>query len=495
MISMKNKRIVESFQKIQPGEARLERILNTAYERVYSEESSLGKKRASSWKRLMPAAACLAALITLSVGGYKVVAEANEYKEAVAFFDTNGFTTAGLSRAEIKEVYRDITTGRFSSNKTAAMFERHVGGYEITHSEPSPEDLKNLWNKLNNAPMDSIYKVDYNESPDSNLGFDTLKSSVLSKRDTNGDIIWSVTFDKLYIDWYVTHGDYIAVYGNEPTWTSWMPTVARVALVKAGDGTILWDKKIDTGYNREHITALVFDGDQLTVFAEGNFKRLIILKYDFNGNGNVIAEQELGDKKHIQQVVKLNDGYLARLRVFDGEESLIKIGADGKLTDTFTYTSADTEYFIADMEEFKGRVYLSTYAIPKLEESAGEGGGRLEIAAILNEIFAKKDWEISNEELTQRMRRHFSAVLLVCDTTSGVPREFYSVTGSIGDTLAIADNGNLIWSVGSITDSLFSPATSSFTIAATCRIYNYEYDTHGSLISQTQTDTVFDYRR
>lgn len=497
MISMKNKRIVESFHKIQPGEARLERILDTAYERVNSEESSSGKimKRAFCWKRLMPVAACLVAVITLSVGGYKVVAEAKEYKEAVAFFDTNGLTTAGLSRAEIKEVYRDITTGRFSSNKTAAMLEKHVGGYEITQSEPSPEDLENLWNKLKNARMDSIYKIDYNESLDSNLGFDILKNSVLSKRDTNGDIIWSVSFDKLYIDWYVAHGDYIAVYGNEPTWTSWMPTGARVALVKADDGTVLWDKKLATGYNQEHIKALVFDSDKLTVFAEGDFKRLIIMKYDFNGNGNVIAEHELGGRKFIQQVVKLDDGYLARLRAFDGEESLMKIGADGILTDTFTYASKDTEYFIVDMEEFKGRVYLSTYAVPKLEEGARYGGGRFEIEAILNEIFDKQDWEISNEELTKRMREHFSAVLLVCDTASGMPQEFYSVNGSIGDTLDITDNGNLTWSVGSITDSFFSPATSSFTIAATCRVYNYEYDATGNLVRQTRTDEVFDYRR
>ncbi|MGL6015876.1 MAG: hypothetical protein ACRCZU_07270 [Selenomonadaceae bacterium] len=66
---MKNNRVVESFNKIMPGEARKERILNMIFERVLSEESSSEKvvsiKKKFVWKRLAPVAACLVLAIAL----------------------------------------------------------------------------------------------------------------------------------------------------------------------------------------------------------------------------------------------------------------------------------------------------------------------------------------------------------------------------------------------------------------------------------------------
>lgn len=495
MISVKNKNIVNSFDKIQPGEARLERILSTAYKWADSGESSVEKvlRRTIKWKRLVPLTACLVGAIALSTFALSMVAEAKEYKEAVSFFGVNELTTHGLTRAEIKEVYRDITTGRFSSNKTAEILEKRVGGYEIAQNVYSKNDLENLWNSLKNAHLDSAYRIAYNESLDSNLGFDVLQSSDLNRVDSNGRVIWSATFDNLYIDRYVAHGEYVAVYGYEPTWSSAAPTIARVGLVRAGDGAVLWDDKLPTKFNWVYVKDVVFDADEITVFAEGDFKTAIILKYDQAGLCTVLAENILGG--NIRQVVNLSDGYLARLGTVSGEERLVKISSDGTLTDVFAYSANDTEYFIVDMADFGGRVYLSTYAVPKLREDESSAGGRVEIAAILNEIFESQVWEVPTEELTKRMREHFSAVLLVCDTNSGIPQEFYSVSGSIGDVLKISDEGNLTWDVGGITDSLFSPATSSFTLAATCLVHRYEFDPSGNLISQGPTGEAFDFRR
>ncbi len=69
MISMKNNRVVESFNKVMPGEARKERVLNMTFERAFSEESSsekvVGMKKKFVWKRLVPVAACLVLAIAL----------------------------------------------------------------------------------------------------------------------------------------------------------------------------------------------------------------------------------------------------------------------------------------------------------------------------------------------------------------------------------------------------------------------------------------------
>ena len=83
--------------------------------------------------RLKPAlAACLAVLI---IGGgssaFAIAAEAREYNAAVTFFSANNLSTEGLARWEIKNVYRDITTGTFNYDKTAEVIKKRVGGYEI----------------------------------------------------------------------------------------------------------------------------------------------------------------------------------------------------------------------------------------------------------------------------------------------------------------------------------------------------------------------------
>jgi hypothetical protein len=49
--------------------------------------------------------------------------------------------------------------------------------------------------------------------------------------------------------------------------------------------------------------------------------------------------------------------------------------------------------------------------------------------------------------------------------------------------------------VESIDSTFFSPATSSFTIGGTCRVYRYTFGEGGALVSQTKTDETTIYRR
>ena len=64
-------------------------------------------------------AACLALAAVLGGSALAFTVEAREYRTAAAFFEENGLSMEGLSRAEVKEVYRDITTKRFTLRKTA----------------------------------------------------------------------------------------------------------------------------------------------------------------------------------------------------------------------------------------------------------------------------------------------------------------------------------------------------------------------------------------
>ncbi|RAZ51439.1 hypothetical protein DK853_46530, partial [Klebsiella oxytoca] len=72
----------------------------------------VGRRRAPAYRKWLALAACLA--LTVSLAGVAFAAEAREYGAAVAFFDENGLSTEGLSRSDVKAVYRDITSQHFT---------------------------------------------------------------------------------------------------------------------------------------------------------------------------------------------------------------------------------------------------------------------------------------------------------------------------------------------------------------------------------------------
>ena len=65
-ISMKNKRVVDSFNQIGPSDAARERMLERTFQRADSDDFFQGKKPLN-WKRIAPAAACLAAALMVSI--------------------------------------------------------------------------------------------------------------------------------------------------------------------------------------------------------------------------------------------------------------------------------------------------------------------------------------------------------------------------------------------------------------------------------------------
>ena len=148
------------------------------------------------------------------------------------------------------------------------------------------------------------------------------------------------------------------------------------------------------------------------------------------------------------------------------------------------------------MAEFGGQIYLSTYAVPTQKDA----GGRDEIGNVLKYIsesggFESLDEVISDDELTQVVKDNYTAVLLICDADGGAPKTFYSAKGSLGGKLFINDAGRLEWQVESIVSTFFSPYTNSFTIGGTCKVYQYEFNSSGTLINQTDTGDFSAYRR
>ena len=461
--------------------------------------SEAPRRSARPYVRWGALAACFA--LVLGLGGFAAAAEAKEYNTAVEFFEENGLSAEGLSRADVKAVYRDITTQRFTYGKTAEVLERAVPGWEIDQKQPTPEEVAALWNRnmqLNARPEAGVsYQTGHQEKLDETLGFDVLDRSILEcYRD--GGLLWTAEFPDLMVfsDDVLYTSSGTAVWGHNYRWSSEQPVYSSVARVDE-TGNILWQKQLDHGFQYEYISQVVDNADGTwAVVSRGDFEYLCLSQYDADGNELFNYVTEVGNYG-IWNVVRLGDGYLAQLgNNTEGETArLVKLDRNGELLDTFTYEGEDCYYFINDMVEFNGRVYLSACAVPRLADEEENAGGRYEIAGVLNDLFDRGIMEISSEELTPMVRDNYTAVLLLCDPEGGAPETFYSVKGSLGGKLRVNGAGELEWDAESVVNTFFSPATSSFTIGGTCQVFRYTFDSAGALVRQEDTGETTPYRR
>ena len=191
------------------------------------------RRKAMSFRTWGTLAACVTLVVSLA--GVAFAAEAREYRAAVEFFEDNGLSMEGLSRADVKAVYRDITTQRFTYDKTAEVLGRWVPGLEIDQREPTPEELAALWNRnvwYNAQPGAEIsYRKDYQYRLDKALGFDVLDKSILEcYRD--GELLWTAEFPNVSIEGSVFTSAGTAVWARSYRWSSEQPCYGWMARVE-----------------------------------------------------------------------------------------------------------------------------------------------------------------------------------------------------------------------------------------------------------------------
>ena len=257
-------------------------------------------------------------------------------------------------------------------------------------------------------------------------------------------------------------------------------------------GEILWTRRFDHGFGYEIAVAVLDNGDGTwAVISQGDRSVLCLSQYDVDGNERSFRKIDVG--MFVRGAARLGDGYIVQVLGADlrGTAVLLKLDREGNVQDRFVYEGEDCDYYLLDMAEYGGQVYLSAYACPKQTDE----GGRHEIGNILDYVFHQKEWNISSEELTPLVRENYTAVLLVCDPVGGTPRTFYSVKGSLGGTLNVNGAGELEWDVDRITSTFFSPSTSSFTVGGTCSVFRYAFGPSGELLRQTDTGETVPYRR
>lgn len=462
-----------------------------------------GKQRAFTFKRRV-LAACIAVLVlTVGIAGLAFAAEAKEYSTAVDFFEENGLSTEGLSREDIKAVYRDITTRRFEYGKTAEVIVRTVPGWDISQKKLTPDELAALWKRncdigstgtTDTAKDQFVYTTDYLDKSDDEHGFLVFDRSLLNCH-RGGRLIWTAEFTEFIVDDACHTSAGTAVWGftyrisNEESSPAWIARVSE-------NGTVLWKHQLEHGATYcEDVVQIIENRDgSWAVISRLDFEHLCLSQYDVDGNERSFQKTHIG-KVGVLNAISFGDGYLVQASSFEegGKARLIKLDRAGNLIDDFSYTAEDCDYTITDMAEFEGKMYLSAYATPKCQS---DSFGRDEIAGILDYVFDNyPKFDIPSEELTPLVQNNYTAVLLVCDPAGGAPETFYSAKGSLGDKLSVNDGGELVWTVHSVYATFFSPATSSFTIGGRCQVLRYTFDTDGKLISHKNTGETVPYRR
>lgn len=427
-------------------------------------------------KRLLTAAACFVLLLGIGFGTYAYAAEVKEFNAAVQFFDENGLPLEGLSRSEIKAVYRDITTASFSYQKTAEVILSSgiVGGFEIDQAIPTREELEAIWNNRTQR-TDVRYEI---------LGVDPDKYYL--QRFDGETLVWSFDCSDFLWPNYAEVSDGVLIYGRH------MKDYDALLVKVDFEGNILWRDQPNNGFYYEQVDAVLENDDgSYAVFSSAKTsatagQHICLSQYTKDGERTLYQSHLM--RGAVTNATRLGDGYLVQL----GNGSILKMNREGTLSDSFSYSSDQYEYHIQDLIEFNGRIYLSAYTSPKLAADEPTYGGRTEIARILKYAYEQKVFEIPDEELTPVVRSNYNAVLLVCDPNSGTPKEFYSIDGSFGGALTV-NNGMLLWNVESITTTRYSPMTNAFTIAGSCSVFRYTFHSSGTLIEQEQTDEIVSF--
>ena len=465
-------------------------VTDSFAERSCSENQSAGSSEARPRRfRWGVAAVCVALIVVIGSAAFAFAAEIKEYNTAIAFFEKNGLSAEGLSRSDVKEVYRDIITKSFTYDKTADVIRQTVPGWEIQQNEPTPEELAAIWDK--NTLQDLISQNGTSNIIFIEYGSDSFNKSIL-KRYQNGNLLWRAEFTDFYVNGYSHTKDGTAVWGWNETESSQETSYPWIALVD-DNGNMLWQHRLNHGFANEYVASILSNGDGTwAVISRGDNNYLCLSCYDVDGKELSFHKTEIGNLG-IWNAARLGDGYIVQLGNLMSRDTalLYKMDCEGNILESFSYEADDDAYYLTDMIEFGGHIYLSAYAVPKQSDE----GGRDEIADILDYAFAKEDPDISSEELTPLVRDYYTAVLLICDPEDGIPKTFYSVKGSLGGKLYVNESDQLEWNVESVTSTFYSPATSSFTIGGSCKVFRYTFDLTGTLISETDTGDTVQYRR
>lgn len=485
--------LLESVDADLPAEADPERIKALAI-----HKAGVSPRRRTA-RRIALIAACVTVLAGILVGCY--VAEKVEYDNAVRFFDLNNLDTDGMSRDDIKRVYRDITAESFQyGDSYSILSDERVEGVDISISNSFNNNLSNDQIESMNYGL-PLFQV-YGDIPDKAMYFVGDEC----EKNAGGETVWRTKLSH-YCDSAYIVGDRVLVWGEYiyDNLHDYMHT--HVALIDDKDGKILWDKTLDSKYHFDEsaCAALTAEGKiaVLTIATDDRFSGEKVLVFrELDTKGKILTEREQpGDElTFIYRVIPLSDGWLAQV---DETTSLdmtadaralrnkfIKLDLNGGIKGEWRFPEEDENdsFEITDIREYDGRIYLSAQANrlePKLSQIADYDHIPMDSESLADGF---------TDELRDAAREDYSSVLFVYDPAADKPERFYSVGGTMAGRLLTDDSGSLVWQVGRIVKCGWAPWANSFQFYGITRRYDYTFSSDGAELREEKTDHFNTFR-
>lgn len=485
--------------------------------RTRIKERAEGEQSVPHRVRIKPLfAACAAvALVACCIFGFAVVAEAKEYEQAVGFFNEHELSTEGLTRSDIKAVYKDITMKTYSYEKTIELLNRlSVEMYSTQLGSVDRESLDKLWNNINNSQPGILpegtekdektirYDIRYEDRPPAENEDGYNYSSVVIVKYEGDKELWSYTVPyDMYVsvsDNTIIYGDGIIVFGYKDCYSTYSGNACVFML--GGDGQLLWEYNNKT-LGSKFEAAIVAD-DEIVLFGgipNGNNTNRLFTVLDMNGNVKQNKTTVCDCYQRYETVVKLGDCYLAKRYVLTSDHtsqpSLVTISEQGDELNEYIYSQDGANYLIQDITYFQGKIYLSALMPNMTDEEFHERFDAL--SQEFGESWRKAceqnksvyDMAVPDEyniRLSKLFAEAYTAALLVCDENAVITRA-YSVENARVGTLSVTDDGKLNWQVFRVDDAKNAPPTiSSYSVTILTTEFAFMFDESGAFIEKNE---------
>ena len=422
-------------------------------------------------------AACAAILASLAVGAFALAEEAKEYNEAVAFCEEHDIDTSGMTRGEIKEVYRSFKNG-------ALTYDTERPG-EPSYTETAAEIGGNVFPAETGEPEAPIeFRPDNTKNGCCVWEQDDEHRNCISYC-VDDEIVWTcVTDGDMVVLWPEILDDGMAVAGLVPG------TTTQMVMKISSEGERLWSRVLDKG----EISGMTGEPDgSLTVFAHvkdrenGTENSVIVSRFDPAGELVFSTETKTPDPIWIGgEVAHYGEGYLAIGHIFDYDSTcevtrVMRVDAHGSLLGEFSYSADGVDYNLFDIAVYGDKLYISAYVRDN---------------SVFGSLYGEETWanaSVSDEEYTEMVKRAYKAVLLVCDPVTCEISTFCEAEGSFARGLSEDSDGFLCWDVESFYSAKYEPGASNWRTVGKVIMYTYRFDLDGRFVDKLDSGTVKDF--
>ncbi len=419
----------------------------------YDKQMKKRKKLTST----VAAVICAITVVSLSFGVYAYAADVREYNEAVQYLDSIDYSTEGMSRGEIKKIYRAIVASAESG--VSAEDEKDVviaiTGSDINGmTDPSAADVGKTYEIVKGNGKDALNR--------------------LQKQD--GDtVLWTFSSENISVNGYCpTEDGNVVVCGGLETFKNGAVHACQAFTMLDENGQTVWQTADCDGQTPGFdfvygYASGIFEKENGGFFSLGfnmkqngdDVKTYLILTH-ISESGEILDKNEIptteyfGEKRFVglRYCTRYEDSFVAYISAngFDHFEGLVKISPEGEIGQVFSFSENGVEYIVNDIKEYGGRLWISADAV---KANRGQGDEYASVRA--NLLYAPLYSLVTGDgngflphDCTDILKNNCEAVLLVCDPDADSPYTYYKESGAASGAIGMNDLGGLTWKTRSI---------------------------------------------